>query len=61
MILIDTEMAALMLGWTPNRFRVYVHRHPGEIPRRGKGEKGRAMYAYHDVESLAQSLLAEAA
>lgn len=61
MKLVDTEMAALMLGWTPNRFRVYVHRHPGAVPRRGKGEKGRAMYALHDVESLAETLLATAA
>lgn len=61
MKLIDTEAAALMLGWTANAFRVYVHRHPGTVPRRGKGRKGRALYALHDVESLAETLLATAA
>lgn len=49
---IDSEAAALMLGMTVNHFRVYVHRHPGEIRRVGRDRKGRTLYDLADVEAV---------
>jgi hypothetical protein len=58
---VDSEAAALMLGMTVNNFRVYVHRHPGQIRRQGRDGKGRAMYNLCDVERLMDTRLANAA
>lgn len=59
--LIDTGAAAHMLGMTVNNFRVYVHRHPGEIRRQDRDIKGRALYDLDDVERIADTRLAKAA
>jgi hypothetical protein len=49
---VDTAAAAHMLGMTVNNFRVYVHRHPGQIRRQGRDSKGRAVYDLDDVERV---------
>lgn len=58
---VDTEAAALMLGMTVNNFRVYVHRHPGEIRRQDRDTKGRAMYNLEDLERVQDARTAKAA
>jgi hypothetical protein len=41
-----------MLDMTVNAFRVYVHRHPGQIRRVGRDRKNRALYDLDDVERV---------
>ena len=53
MILIDTGAVAHLLGATPNYVRVTATRRPHLLPRRGKDEQGRTLYALADVEALA--------
>lgn len=50
--LLDTQALALALGVTPDNIRHWAHRHPAELPRRGTGRRGIAIYAAEDAEKL---------
>jgi hypothetical protein len=54
-IRIDTEAVALILGWTPNRVRVFAFRHPDQLPKHGKDSKRRTLYRLEDAERVREA------
>jgi len=53
--LADTGAIAWLLDVKPDNIRHWAHRHPGELPKRGR-KAGRTLYAIEDAKRLAARL-----
>jgi hypothetical protein len=47
-VLLDTVALAEALGISPGLLRLWAHRYPDLLPRRGKDAKGRTLYLLAD-------------